>query len=193
MNNPDQHRWNERYQATSNTQQPQAAKALLENCHLLPASGSSLDLACGLGGNAIVLAQRGLESHAWDISTVAINALDQYARQHAIILHTQVRDLLQQPPEPESFDVITVSRYLERELCPAIAQALRPGGLLYYQTYSQQRVSDRGPSDPTYRLAPNELLQLFSQLQPVVYREEDCLGDVEQGWRDEVMLVAQKA
>jgi SAM-dependent methyltransferase len=192
MNNPDQQRWNERYQDTTITQQPQAAKVLLENSHLLPASGDSLDLACGLGGNAIFLSQQGLESYAWDISTVAINMLDNYARQHSIILHTQVRDLTQNPPEPESFDIITVNHYLERELCPVISQALKPGGLLYYQTYSQQRVSDKGPSNPVYRLAPNELLQLFPQLQIIVYREEGRVGDAEQGWRDEAMLVSQK-
>ncbi len=35
---------------------------------------------------------------------------------------------------PESFDVIVVSHLLDRTLAPALVAALRPGGLLYYQT-----------------------------------------------------------
>ena len=52
-----------------------ACDALRENIHLLPQiSGNALDLACGMGGNAILLAQESkLTVNAWDISSVAIS------------------------------------------------------------------------------------------------------------------------
>ena len=50
---------------------------LRENMHLLPQGhGRALDLACGMGGNAISLAQGSkLEVLAWDISSVAISKI----------------------------------------------------------------------------------------------------------------------
>ena len=50
---------------------------LRENMHLLPqGDGRALDLACGMGGNAISLAQGSkLDVLAWDISSVAISKI----------------------------------------------------------------------------------------------------------------------
>ena len=49
--------------------------ALKDNIHLIPqGQGKALDLACGMGGNAIFLAQKSeLEVHAWDMSSLAIS------------------------------------------------------------------------------------------------------------------------
>jgi hypothetical protein len=77
-------------------------------------------------------------------------------------------------------------------ILPALIQALKPGGLIFYQTFTRQRVSDRGPQCAEFRLAEQELLQLFSGLQILFYREEGCVGDVQKGFRDEAMLVARK-
>jgi hypothetical protein len=88
--------------------------------------------------------------------------------------------------------VIVVSHFLDRSLAPAIIAALRPGGLLFYQTFSRVAVTDRGPEDPAFRLAENELLELFKPLKVRIYREEGRLGDTSQGWRDIAMLVAEK-
>ena len=103
-----------------------------------------------------------------------------------------MRDVVQQLPAPHSFYVILVSFFLERELVPALIAALRPGGLLFYQTFSRVAVSDCGPSNPAYRLDDNELLQLFRPLRVRFYREEARLGDVTRGYRDVAMLVAEK-
>ena len=54
---------------------PGACAALREYAFLLPETGTALDLACGRGGNALLLARRGLQAHAWDISEEAIEHL----------------------------------------------------------------------------------------------------------------------
>ncbi|MEW8205094.1 MAG: SAM-dependent methyltransferase, partial [Candidatus Thiodiazotropha taylori] len=82
--------------------------------------------------------------------------------------------------------------FLERSLIPTLIQALKPGGLVFYQTFTRQAVSSEGPQNPAFRLADQELLQLFSQLHVRVYREEGRLGDLSLGSRDVAMLVAQK-
>ena len=55
------------------------ARVLAENAHLLPTAGEGLEIACGMGGNAVFMAQYGLHVHAWDISQVAIKKLQDYA------------------------------------------------------------------------------------------------------------------
>ena len=48
------------------------AAVLTEFDHLLPAGGDALDVACGLGGNALHLARCGLSTRAWDNATTAM-------------------------------------------------------------------------------------------------------------------------
>jgi SAM-dependent methyltransferase len=172
---------------------PNPAEVLVENLHLLPQAGRALDLACGLGGNALQLAKQGLEVTAWDISPVAIERLKGFALSMGLTnLTAEERDIELQPFDTDSFDVIVVSYYLERALAPHIIQALRPGGLLFYQTFTRVAVGDKGPSNPEFRLRDNELLELFNPLKLRVYREESRLGDLSQGNRDVAMLVAEK-
>ena len=75
MSFTDKEKWDRIYQTKDHTNK-QAAQILIENQHLLPESGKALDLACGLGANALLLAKHDLETHAWDISKVAITKLD---------------------------------------------------------------------------------------------------------------------
>jgi SAM-dependent methyltransferase len=183
--------WEERYQNRS-AADAEPAPVLAEYAHLLPAEGTALDLACGLGGNAVFLARRGLDTLAWDSSPAAIEQLSAYAEARGLRLRAAVRDVAARPPEPEGFDVIVVSRFLERALVPALVAALRPDGLLYYQTFTRSRVSDRGPGNDRFRLGDNELLGLFGELRLLVYREDGRVGELERGLRDEAQLVAQK-
>jgi len=183
-------KWDERYRAASRLCAP--AAVLQDNQHLLPPRGRALDLACGLGANALLLAQHGLDVSAWDLSPVAADSVSAAAAAQGLAVDAQVRDLSTSPPEPASFDVIVVAHFLDRTMAPAIAAALRPGGVLFYQTFVRESVSDVGPSSKRFRLERNELLALFDGLIVRVYREEGTLGDVRRGLRDEAMLVAQR-
>ncbi len=189
MNKRD--KWNARY--GESVTDVQAAQVLLQNQHLLPDSGRALDLACGRGANAIVLANHGLQVDALDISDVAIDALAELAAARGLDVHAQLRDVEKNPPEVARYDVVVVSYFLHRPLFPALIESLRPGGLMFYQTFTQSRVSERGPGSDNYRLADQELLQLLSGMQLLVYREEGLVGDCSQGFRDEAMYVGRKA
>ena len=184
-------RWDQRYSGAG-MDVPSAAQVLRDFRHLLPTAGDALDLACGLGGNARLLAAAGLRVQGWDISAVAVDALHAAADLAGLVLSARVRDVETEPPEPGSFDVIVVSRYLQRDLAAPLMAALRPGGLLFYQTFTRERVDDSGPRNPDFRLALNELLQLFDGLVLRAYREEGNLGDPAKGFRNEAMLVGQR-
>ncbi|MDJ0805808.1 MAG: methyltransferase domain-containing protein [Gammaproteobacteria bacterium] len=184
-------KWNQRH--ADPTHQPRAAEVLYQNLHLLPVQGRALDLACGLGGNALLMAKSGLQVTAWDLSQVAINRLKGYAEAQGFKhLQAEVRDLGRESLPVESFDIIVVSYFLERALVAPLITALKPGGLLFYQTFTRISVDGQGPSNPDFRLADNELLRLFEPLAVRYYREENRLGSLTRGVRDVAMLVAEK-
>jgi len=187
----DADKWNQIYQTCAQVDL-QPAKVLIENQHLLPDSGKALDAACGLGANALLLAVQGLETYAWDISKEALDRLAKKLVEIELPLTLEQRDIVSNPPEIDSFDVIVVTRFLDRQLIPKLKQALRQYGLIYYQTFIRDKSSDTGPKNPEYRLENNELLSLFSSLHIVLYHEEGTIGNAEKGFRNEAMLIAQK-
>jgi tellurite methyltransferase len=185
-------KWDRAYRAAPENAMPQAAQVLRDYAHLLPRTGRALDLAAGLGGNALFLAQQGLEVAAYDISAVGLERLGQLAAGQGVRVSAEARDVVRHPPEAERFDVIVVSRFLERSLVPAIVRALRPEGLLFYQTFIREKAQPGGPSNPDYLLGTGELLALFRELRLLAYREEGRVGDLAQGFRNEALLVGQK-
>lgn len=186
-----QQKWNRLYSEQADVAAT-VAEVLTQNSHLLPADGRALDLACGLGANTLFLAERGLTPSAWDISSVAIEALQTEALAQGFNIDAQVRDVITQPPAAETFEVIVVSHFLHRALSDSLIEALTPGGLLFYQTFCRQKVYEQGPKNPDYLLEDNELLQMFSRMKLRVYREEALLGDLLHGWRNQALLVAEK-
>jgi len=182
--------WNDRYE--KNNDIPHACQLLQEFSHLLLPKHTALDLASGLGGNALLLAKSGLTTTAWDLSSVGIKKLKSLASQQSLDIHAQVRNIIEAPPLENSFDVIVVSYFLERSLFPALLAALKPSGLLFYETFVRDKPAGVGPANPAYLLEQNELLQLCDGLVIRAYREEGMLGDVTKGCRNVAMLVGQK-
>ena len=191
MSQADQRKWDRIY-TDKDRETGQPCRVLSAHSYLLPPAGDALDLACGRGGNALFLAGKGYATCAWDLSEVVIQRLADQARQIGVPLRAEQRDVAANPPPPASFDIIVVSRYLERTIVSDIIGALKDGGLLFYQTFIREKVSDFGPHNPAYRLQPNELLRLFRSLHIIYYHEEGATGDTDQGFRNEAMLIAQR-
>lgn len=161
-------KWNARYAYAKRDQAlPEPASVLVTGEAYLPDNGQALDVACGRGANAFYLSQKGLNVQAWDISQVAIDSMLDYKRAHQ--QHTnvrpEVRNVVERPPTPDSFDVIVVSRFLDRPLCAKLSAALKSGGVLFYQTFTA------GLSNRDYLLRPNELPELFAVLEPCLSYE----------------------
>lgn len=168
------------------------AQVLVDNAFLLPEAGEALDLACGLGANAIFLAQRGLAVTALDISSVAIEKLTAHAALQGLNINAYQQKIDCHSLAESKFDVIVVSRFLDRALSDAIIGALNPAGLLFYQTYTREKAGRHGPNNPDYLLAENELLDLFSPLRVVFYRDNGLIGNKNLGLRGEAQFIGQK-
>ena len=192
MNSKLAEKWNQRYLATPDYAILAPAKILAENLFLLSPTGTALDLASGFGANALLLAKQGLTTQAWDISSIAMQHLQQQADAHALAIKTYTREITPQSFSANTFDVIVVSRFLDRSICNAIMESLKIGGLLFYQTYTQLKTCEQGPNNPRFLLAENELLALFASLKWVYYRENGALGEVRQGLRNEAQFIGQK-
>jgi 2-polyprenyl-3-methyl-5-hydroxy-6-metoxy-1,4-benzoquinol methylase len=187
----DKNKWDLRYLHADHVQYP-VAEVLTENAYLLPQSGNALDLACGIGANAIFLASHGLTTAAWDSSDIAIKKLKEFASGKKLPLAPEVLQIEQASLKPTSYDVIVVSKFLDRGLCANISNSLKPGGLVFYQTFTQEKTTLQGPSNPDFLLAKNELLNLFNSLSVVYYRENGKLGSISQGIRNQALFIGQR-
>ncbi len=186
----EQDKWDQIYRNSDITAAP--ATVLKQNACLLPAQGTALDLACGLGGNALFLARHGLETEGWDISAVALAKLEGKSQFAGLRIQTKQVKITPETFLHQAFDVIVVSRFLDRSLAPAIMGALKPDGLLFFQTFVVDKLTRSGPSNPDYLLQRNELLTLFDALTLVYYQELSRIGDLNVGNRDEALFIGQK-
>ena len=183
-------KWDQRYLSTPDIL-PEAAQVLQDFSHLLPNNGLGLDLACGLGGNALLMAKAGMSVKAWDCSSIAIEKLNHWAKLKQLPVQAEVRDVINMPPDAGSFDVVVVSYFLERSLAASLCAALRPNGLLFYQTFTRNKAANIGPNNPDYLLAENELLKLFGELHLIEHKEGSA-RNTKEGLRYEAQFVGQK-
>jgi SAM-dependent methyltransferase len=151
---------------------------LLEHEYLLPAAGEALDVASGTGRNAIWLARRGLSTLALDRDEAAVAVIRDQAGRLGLPLRAEVVDLEQgtEVLPREAFDLIVVVHYLHRPFFPDLKAALRPKGLLVYETFTRAQAERGKPTNPAFLLEPGELRELVQPLEIVVEREGDFEG-----------------
>ena len=164
MVNNRQQKWEARYADANASTKLEPATLLVQHKHLLPASGQALDLACGLGDSALWLAQQGFNVSAWDFSANAISLLQKRASKLQLSINSEQKDAFELVNYKNSFDVIVVRRFLERALCDDIAQALKPNGLLFYETFNENKLKESHKMNSAFVLKHGEEQQLFSRL-----------------------------
>jgi tellurite methyltransferase len=142
--------------------------------------GPVLDLACGRGRNALGLSEQGLEIIGMDRNRDHLRELGTLARRRGQVVPSVRTDLETChgiPVRRESCGVVLVFRFLFRPLAAAIEDALRPGGILVYETFAEaQRTTGRGPRCADFYLGRNELPGLFPGLEVLAYEEGPIPG-----------------
>jgi tellurite methyltransferase len=186
--------WNQRYSVPSEL--PQVSYGLQHYTHLIPNSGTGLDLACGLGQNSIFLTKHGLKMNGWDYSAAGLEQMAHHCSLQKVEVNQQCIDLTNTPWPNQKFDLICITAFLDRTLCPQILSHLKPGGILVYQTFNQ--VPDIAgetlskPRRPKFLLTKGELLELFNELEPLVYHDAQELAQLEHPLAGKALLIARK-
>jgi len=127
--------------------------------------GPVLDLACGEGHNGVFLAERGLDVTCCDISRDALERAGELAGGRGVTVSLWEVDLERpgiNPLREDVYGAILVFRYLHRPLFPCIRKALRPHGLLVYETFTVEQAAFGRPRNPDHLLRPGELRQTFA-------------------------------
>lgn len=143
------------------------SELLLDFAGLLsPASlpGPVLDLACGSCRNGIYLAKKGLPVVCCDRSAEHLREAARLARAEGVDVALWQNDLEAETGEPlpwNHFGAILVFRYLHRPLIPRIREALRDGGILVYETFTEAQPQFGRPRNPAFLLKQGELLNWF--------------------------------
>lgn len=155
-----------------------AAPWLIAHEDLVPQQGDALDVACGRGRNALWLAERGLKTLAVDRDADLVREVNEEAARRVLPLRAEVVDLEngRVPFERSAHDVIVVVHYLHRPLFPPLIEALRPGGLLVYETFTRAQAARGKPTNLAFLLEPGELIELVRPLEVLASREGDYEG-----------------
>lgn len=157
----------------------QAAPWLLDNRDLWPRQGRVLDVACGNGRHALLMAQAGLQVRAIDRSAEAIASLTIEAERLGLRIDAAVIDLETEPPPDlghSIYDAILVFNYLHRPLMRAIRTAVKPGGRLFYETFTARQAERGRPRNPAFLLRDGELKELAAPFAVLRWREGDIDG-----------------
>lgn len=176
MTDQDRQKWNARYRENLGSDQP---SRILEDFYDLSLPGKALDIACGNGRNSLFLAGKGFQVDAVDISPVA---LDPLAGQNPGI-NVICQDMDTWKILPDAYQVIVNIHFLDRRLFPLILSGLKPGGVLIFESFVDEKKEK-------FCLKPNELIHAFQSLRIVYYQEKEL--DPSARFRQMVSLVAVK-
>lgn len=138
---------------------------------LLPPGACMLDVACGGGRHLRHFRDRGLSVTGVDIDLRGV--ADLTGREGVTLVQADLEGPDGWPPTLSGFDGIVVTNYLHRPLLSAMVAALKPGGLLLYETFANGNQRHGRPSSPAFLLRDGELLRLAMEqgLQVIAFEQ----------------------
>lgn len=135
----------------------------------VPVGGRVLDVACGRGRHARLLAARGHPVEAVDRDPAVLSWLSGVAR---VIARCADIESGSWPYEGQRFEGIVVVNYLWRPLFPRLLGALAGKGVLIYETFAEGNERYGRPSNPDFLLRPGELLEVVrGRLRVIAYED----------------------
>ena len=143
--------------------------------------GRALDVACGVGQNAVWLAQRGFIVDAVDISPVALAYGRQAAAQARVTVNFVQADLDAWAPQTGVYHLVCGFRFLNRRLWPLLQAALQPGGWLLYQTFNLRKLTPGFDLPAEYLLSIGELPRTFSEWE-ILEASDEGGSSRDQSW-----------
>jgi len=127
-----------------------------------------LDVACGRGRHLRYLASLGFAAVGVDRDEQALSSLRSFEGAEVRVADLEAGPW---PFAPGEFDGVVVTNYLHRPLFPHLVGALRPGGILIYETFALGNERYGRPANPDFLLAPGELLAAVEPLSVIAFEQ----------------------
>jgi len=173
MSVEDKIRWDDKYK---NSLLPQSIIKVVDDYAKEAKGNHALDIACGMGRNAKLLAERGFEVHALDIAEMAIESLQGIKN-----IRAEVVDFDTYVLKENAYDLIVCTYFLERKLFPQIEAALKDDGIFIFETFIHDEMNEKVPSNKAFLLDKGELEATFSEAYELIHLEsfvaEGMCGD----------------
>jgi len=170
----DRQRWEQRYTARSNREAADAPSDFLV-AHAPIIHGRVLDVAAGAGRNALLLARRGHIVEAIDISFAGLQLAIAAAKAERLRLLAVQADLEAFPLPADRYDAVINIRYLQRSLLQPLQRAVKPGGLIVFETFLIDQCGIGHPRNPDFLLQHGELRSAFAAACELLIYEEGLL------------------
>jgi len=124
--------------------------------------GLVLDLACGSGRHARLLAALGYQVLAVDQDAAVISTLlgEGIQTREFDLEQPDAASQADWPLAPSSYSGVVVTNYLHRPLMAPLLASVAAGGVLIYETFAQGNGQFGKPANPDFLLAPGELIKL---------------------------------
>lgn len=171
----DRARWDARYRSGERVHDGPPSALLQRWLPRLP-RGRALDVATGLGRNALLLAAVGYRVDAVDISAVGLQEAARRARLRGLRVRWIEADLDAFPIPQARYHVVVNAFYLNRRRFPALQAAVRPGGVMVVETHLAGHTPDPGPQGTGHRLRFGELRRRFRGWE-VLEHQEGCFWE----------------
>ncbi len=155
----DRTKWEARYRAGEFSHDGPPSGLLRRWLPDLP-RGRALDVATGLGRNALFLARAGYRVDAIDISPTGLRAAQRRARRRGLRVRWIEADLDAYQIPKAQYDLVVNAFFLRRRLLSALKSAVRPGGVMIVETHLAYR-APRSRATAERRLRPGELRRRF--------------------------------
>jgi len=126
----------------------------------------------GRGRHALPLARAGFRTFGVDINFDAVRETVHAALDAGTPIVSWCADLTQYPLPAAWFDLVVVTRYLQRDLFPSIRATVRQGGIVLYETFTVRQLAlGAGPKSPDHLLREGELREYFEDFEILFYEE----------------------
>ena len=135
---------------------------------LIRREGRVLDVACGHGRHLRYLRSLGLTVVGVDRDEAIRGAL---GKDGGVEIHIADIEAGPWPFAPGGFDGVVVINYLHRPIFGDLIDALRPGGVLIYETFAAGNERYGRPSNPEFLLQPGELLRRVEPLAVTAFEQ----------------------
>jgi len=177
MSSEDREKWDQRYREGAYTDRNYPSEFLRKRVSLVD-TGRAMDLACGVGRNAIYLAELGFQVDAIDVSSEGLKIARERARERGVSINWINEDLLNGWSVPDGqYDLIVMFRFVSRDILVKLPKFLAPGGTLIVEEHLQWPQGNvTGPTNNRFRVKPGELIEACQELD-VLFNYEGLIDE----------------